>query len=1182
MSIRYTSFFAMLFAGLNFAFALAQEPRPSQSGSANVTVSASAERVRFVAPTRIARLRLEVLSGEGLLMFEAQSRGNVFDWPLADAQGARLADGTYLCVVTVKDLAGRLSQRLALVQLAGNRVEARAAAPSELTPGQAREVGPIHGEATSIVGGNDLPAATLTTHDGEAGALTSTLGDLTLRTGDLLAGTDTERIRVTTDGRVGIGTDKPETTLDVAGEINARGGIRFPDGSTLRSAAKASGSGRATSTDGSLGPSAAGTGTANRLAKWAETGGAGTLTDSLLNESGGRIEVMSATAGTGVTPSIANPNNVAGFAQFHFYPAAGTNSNMSFGVVPRGTGSPNNRAQFSIFNTDLLADSSNYEFAGMRARGTDFLLASGKSGTGQNRPFVLASGFLSDNVTNANQLFLATNGNVGVGTNTPAAKLDVAGNGQINGNLTVTGTLNATLPAGSNNYIQNNPASPQSAGFNISGAGTLSETLTAGGLTVDTNTLHVDAANDRVGIGTITPSHKLEVAGTVSFTGLRTEATADAPNVIGGHPTNTVTGSVVAATIGGGGGSGLTNRVTDDYGTVGGGNRNRAGNDAGTTFDGAAATVGGGFLNTASGRSSTVPGGESNTAQGIVSFAAGQRAQALHQGSFVWSDSTTAGPNFFSSTANDQFLIKAAGGVGININNPTASLHVSGTGLFTGDLTVNGTLNATVSGNGSGLTNLNASNITTGTLDSARLPDLSNSYIRNSAELQSPGSFNISGNGAVGGTLAAGGLTVDTDTLHVDATNNRVGVGTAAPEAVLHVGGPQASFNTSPPDVLRAVGQKGGNGIFSPFGGGRGGTGAGVLIQAGEGGNAQAAIPGAPAGQGGSITLAPGLGGTGAGPFFPPALGPGPPGNVLLAPTAGNVGVGTNTPGAKLDVVGNIRSTGDLTVAGLTVDTNTLHVDATNDRVGIGTNVPGARLHVGGGAILLDNNQALFFKDTSGNQKRALQGDASNILRVGSGSPTGFDEIRFDVNTSGEAMTIKGSGDVGIGTTTPGAKLDVNGSIRIANPAVGAGTPLCRDTVNGFIINCVASSARYKEQVFGLRAGLSVVLGLRPVSFTWKGSGQKDIGLVAEEVYGVEPLLNTYDVAGVVDGVRYDRLPVVLVNAVKEQQRQITALQQIITELRRQNSALDTRLKEQGARLDVVERVALSITQSPR
>ena len=194
---------------------------------------------------------------------------------------------------------------------------------------------------------------------------------------------------------------------------------------------------------GSVVPLAAGTGTSGRIAKWAETGGSGTLGDSLLGETALGIEVRAPAAGAGVNPSLLNASNVANFAQFQFYPVTGPNSNMSFAVIPRGSGFPNNRAQFSIFKTDFLADSTNYEFASMRARDTDFVLGSGRSGAGQVLPFMLAAGFLSDNQTNNGQLFLATNGNVGVGTTAPQSKLDVTGNLQVTGNAVVTGNIAA-------------------------------------------------------------------------------------------------------------------------------------------------------------------------------------------------------------------------------------------------------------------------------------------------------------------------------------------------------------------------------------------------------------------------------------------------------------------------------------------------------------------------------------------------------------------------------------------------------------------------------------------------------------------------------------------------------------------------------------------------------------------
>jgi len=57
------------------------------------------------------------------------------------------------------------------------------------------------------------------------------------------------------------------------------------------------------------------------------------------------------------------------------------------------------------------------------------------------------------------------------------------------------------------------------------------------------------------------------------------------------------------------------------------------------------------------------------------SFAAGSGAHASHDYCFVWSD----GPNFLS-TANQQFLIQASGGVGIGTASPLAPLHVAGSG----------------------------------------------------------------------------------------------------------------------------------------------------------------------------------------------------------------------------------------------------------------------------------------------------------------------------------------------------------------------------------------------------------------------------------------------------------------------------------------------------------------------
>jgi hypothetical protein len=139
---------------------------------------------------------------------------------------------------------------------------------------------------------------------------------------------------------------------------------------------------------------------------------------------------------------------------------------------------------------------------------------------------------------------------------------------------------------------------------------------------------------------------------------------------IGGGKYDTASGN--ASAIGGG----YNNRATGDYSTVAGGGWGIIG--MGNQATNTAATVGGGAQNIASGILSTVPGGWECTADGHTSFAAGNRAKALHANSFVWADGTGED---YSSTGDDQFLIRANGGVGIGtVDPPGAALDVRAIG----------------------------------------------------------------------------------------------------------------------------------------------------------------------------------------------------------------------------------------------------------------------------------------------------------------------------------------------------------------------------------------------------------------------------------------------------------------------------------------------------------------------
>ena len=113
-------------------------------------------------------------------------------------------------------------------------------------------------------------------------------------------------------------------------------------------------------------------------------------------------------------------------------------------------------------------------------------------------------------------------------------------------------------------------------------------------------------------------------------------------------------------------------------------------------------------------------------------------------------------------------------------------------------------------------------------------------------------------------------------------------------------------------------------------------------------------------------------------------------------------------------------------------DSGVLYVDAVNDRVGIGTTSPSYTLDV------QKSNAKLRIYDTTGNTTLNLSSGntAINIIEFGDTDDDNIgkiqyrhssDSMSFNVNAS-EAMRIDSNGDVGIGKTSPGFKLDVESS----------------------------------------------------------------------------------------------------------------------------------------------------------
>jgi len=232
-----------------------------------------------------------------------------------------------------------------------------------------------------------------------------------------------------------------------------------------------------------------------------------------------------------------------------------------------------------------------------------------------------------------------------------------------------------------------------------------------------------------------------------------------------------------------------------------------------------------------------------------------------------------------------------------------------------------------------------------------------------------------------------------------------------------------------------------------------------------------------------------------------------------------------------------------------------------NGNVGIGTTSPGYKLHV---------NSATPNAFAAHIQTNGLATGTSYGLVISAGTDVTDSALQIRDQAGNPIMRVRGNGDVGIGTTNPAAKLSVAGTMTVSGNSVfggqievnsllvdnHAGGGITQTCWNGPTIANCSSSLRYKTNVGKFGRGLELIQALAPITFNWKSNGMRDVGLAAEDVAKVEPLLVTYNEKGQVEGVKYDRIGVVLINAMKEQQQQIERQKTTIDDLEKEVHAL--------------------------
>lgn len=287
-------------------------------------------------------------------------------------------------------------------------------------------------------------------------------------------------------------------------------------------------------------------------------------------------------------------------------------------------------------------------------------------------------------------------------------------------------------------------------------------------------------------------------------------------------------------------------------------------------------------------------------------------------------------------------------------------------------------------------------------------------------------------------------------------------------------------------------------------------------------------------------------------------------GNLLYATALGSGSIASQSNSIFLGRPGGpdkVRIPGDIAITGY---------------VGIGSSiVPSTKLHVFGGTDAAPGSGGYIVAGATDSTNVVI--DDNEIM-----ARNNFATATFAINAAGGNVNLiqGGTGNVGIGTSAPADKLDVDGDIRVGT----SGTNGCLKNNNGGTITGTCSSdIRFKRGITPFSNMLDKVAGLRPVNYYWratefpaKGFGNaQDYGLIAQDVEQLLPELVSEDAQGYKQ-IDYSKLPLMTIQAVRELKAKTEVQQAMIETQQKQLQQQESDIDRLKAQVEILKSVVCS------